>query len=109
MMVCAFYSSTLEELHVETFKQSLGEVWGLFLRYLFGSFWDMFGMLTFSVGFATLLDTFREGFFEGVWALHTTVIIAADQREVGNLVRIRAPKSTDAANFAEMLRFLTLL
>ena len=37
--------------------------------------------------------------------MHTTVIRAADQREVGNLVRIRAPKSTDAANFAEMLRF----
>ena len=47
--------------------------------------------------------------FEGVWALHTTVIRAADQREVGNLVRIRAPKSTDAANFAEMLRFPTFL
>ena len=47
--------------------------------------------------------------FEGVWAVHTTVIRAADQREVGNLVRIRAPKSTDAGNFAEMLRFPTLL
>ena len=53
--------------------------------------------------------TLEEGFFEGVRALHTTVIRAADQREVGNLVRIRAPKSTDAANFAEMLRFPTLL
>ena len=36
--------------------------------------------------------TSMEFFFEGVWALHTTVIIAADQREVGNLLRIRAPK-----------------
>ena len=47
--------------------------------------------------------------FEGVWAVHTTVIRAANQREVGNLVRIRAPKSTDAVNLAEMLRFPTLL
>ena len=47
--------------------------------------------------------------FEGVWALHTTVIIAADQREVGNLVRIRAPKSTGAVKIAEMLRFPRLL
>ena len=37
--------------------------------------------------------------------MHTTVIRAADQREVGNLVRNRAPKSTDAANFAEMFCF----
>ena len=47
--------------------------------------------------------------FEGVWAVHTTVIRAADQREVGNLVRNRAPKSTGAGNFAKMLRFPTLL
>ena len=47
-------------------------------------------------------------YFEGVWALHTAVIIAADQREVGNLVRTRAPKSTDVINFLEMLRFPTL-
>ena len=40
---------------------------------------------------------------------HTTIIIAADQREVGNLVRTRAPKSTHAVNFAQMLRFPTLL
>ena len=32
--------------------------------------------------------------FEGVWALHTTVIRAADQREVGNLVR--KPRSKTA-------------
>ena len=41
--------------------------------------------------------------------MHTTVIRAADQREVGNLVGISAPKSTGAGNFAEMLRFPTLL
>ena len=41
--------------------------------------------------------------------MHTTVIRAADQREVGNLARTRAPKSTDVDNFALMLRFPTLL
>ena len=41
--------------------------------------------------------------------MHTTAIRAADQREVGNLARIRAPKSTDAANVAEMLRFPAFL
>ena len=46
--------------------------------------------------------------FEGVWAVHTTVIRAADQREVGNVVRNRAPKTPDGPNFAEMLRFPTL-
>ena len=52
---------------------------------------------------------FFEILFEGVWALHTTVIRASDQREVGKLVRNRAPKSADAGNFAEMLCFPTLL
>ena len=47
--------------------------------------------------------------FEGVWAVHTTVIRAADQREVGNLVRHRAPKSTGVKIFVEMLCFPTLL
>ena len=37
--------------------------------------------------------------FEGVWALHTTVIIAADQREVGNLVRGRASKIARRGQF----------
>ena len=47
--------------------------------------------------------------FEGVWAVHTTVIRAADQREVGNLVRNRAPKTTGGIKFAEMLCFPTNL
>ena len=47
--------------------------------------------------------------FEGIWALHTTVIRAADLREARNLVRNRAPKSTHAANFAEMFCFPTNL
>ena len=37
--------------------------------------------------------------------MHTTVIRAADQREVGNVVRNRAPKKPDVANFAEMVCF----
>ena len=41
--------------------------------------------------------------------MHTTVIRAADQRDVGNLARIRAHKSIGTGNFAEMLRFPTLL
>ena len=60
--------------------------------------------LTRQVGLANLVHS-----FEGVWAVHTTVIRAADQREVGNLVRNRAPKSTDVGKFAEMLRFPALL
>ena len=52
---------------------------------------------------------YRDDLFEGVWAVHTTVIRAADQREVGNLVRNRAPKTTDAGKFAEMLCFPTNL
>ena len=36
--------------------------------------------------------------------MHTTVIRAAGQCEIGNLVRDRAPKRPDAANFAEMFQ-----
>ena len=55
------------------------------------------------IGFLILFLVFRLfSYFEGVWALHTTVIRAADQREVGNLVRTRALKSTGIINVAEM-------
>ena len=41
--------------------------------------------------------------------MHTTVIRAADLREVGNMVRNRAPKTTDVKNDAKMFCSPTLL
>ena len=48
--------------------------------------------------------------FEGVWAVHTTVIRAADLREDGMGVGKRTSRDgTDVPNFALVLRFPTLL
>ena len=43
--------------------------------------------------------------FEGVWAVHTTVIRVAEWREAENLVRNRIPERTDIPIFAELLVF----
>ena len=73
--------------------------------------WSMRLVHVFEFGIACFnLCMSQEGAsFEGVWAEHTTVIRAADLREVGNLVRIRASKIAGVTNFAEMLRFPRLL
>ena len=68
---------------------------------------DFIGFYMILYDFIRCLQMFVGLLFEGVWACPTTVIRAADQREVGNVVRNRAPKTPDAPNFAEMLRFPT--
>ena len=48
--------------------------------------------------------------FEGVWAVHTTVIIAADRREArSELGAALGDPESDAVIFAHLLRFPTNL
>ena len=61
-------------------------------------------------GLSTQNVDFTQVLFEGVWAVHTTVIIAADRREArSELGAALGDPQWDVVMFAHLLRFPTNL